>query len=514
MATHRGRKRQWTLTSWPAAFLLLAAFGLPRAAHGAVCNGAFDILQKGFCSTTTNKGCFTAADCPAGETCKTFDFFDPGDPKGNGGNQLRVNLAIGAGTITVGTPPQLTVNRIRFDLDCVANSGFPCTDQGPVVQYGGDATITTTCTGVTWTSSTAQNGYEIVFTASKPIVLGQNCGPRSTPTATCPVCELEFTIAVQGQEPAGSDATPQVVEEVAGFINGDGDATCSPTLQSGTGQTADLPICPSCTIDQCNLGCDQTTGTCTPQQASTPCADTDGNACTTAGCELNASSVGVCVQTHMFASNSTPCADTDGNLCTTAGCNGQGTCDQNHSTKVCPPADQCNGVCDTTSGKCTPKTSTPCTDSDGNTCTTAGCEISATNPELGVCVQTHMFASNSTPCADSDGNACTTAGCNGQGVCDQNHNSKVCPGADQCNGGCDTTSGQCTPKISTPCTDTDGNTCTTAGCELSSGNTELGVCVQTHMFASNSTPCADSDGNACTTAGCNGQRVCDQNHSS
>src|SRR5205823_1285148 len=128
-------------------------------------------------------------------------------------------------------------------------------------------------------------------------------------------------------------------------------------------------------------------------------------------------------------------------------------CDQNHMTKTCPPADQCNGGCDSTTGKCTPKTSTPCTDSDGNTCTTAGCEISPTNADLGVCVQTHMFASNSTPCADTDGNNCTTAGCNGQGVCDQNN-----------------------------------------------------------LFAPNSTPCPESDSNACTTAGCNGQGVCDQNH--
>jgi len=34
----------------------------------------------------------------------------------------------------------------------------------------------------------------------------------------------------------------------------------------------------------------------------------------------------------MFASNSTPCADSDNNACTTAGCNGQGTCDQAHLT--------------------------------------------------------------------------------------------------------------------------------------------------------------------------------------
>src|SRR6266576_5330657 len=378
MRIHRGRKAQWTLTSWPAAFLLLAAFGLPRAAQGAVCGGAFDILQKGFCSTTTNQGFQIDADCPVGETCKTFNFFDPGDPKGNGGDQLRVNLAIGAGTISVGTPPQLTVNRIRFDLDCVANTGFPCTDQGPVVQYGGDATITTTCAGVTWTSTIAQGGNEIVFNASKPIIIDQMCNPRVN-AVPCGNCELEFMISVQSQEPAppapGSEATPQVVEEVAGYVNGAGDATCSPTLQSGSQQTSDLPICPSCTVDQCNLGCDQTTGTCTPQQASTPCDDTDGNPCTTAGCELSPTNpnLGVCVQNHMFEHDSVPCPDTDGNACTTAGCNGAGVCDQNHASVTCPPTDECNGGCDSTNGKCTPKVSTPCTDTDSNDCTLAGC---------------------------------------------------------------------------------------------------------------------------------------------
>src|SRR5438045_8928375 len=122
------------------------------------------------------------------------------------------------------------------------------------------------------------------------------CPPYCRPRAPGPVGDggLAFTPSVQGQEPSGSDATPQVVEEVAGYINGQGDATCSATLQSGTGQTADLPICPSCTVDGCNLGCDQTTGTCTPQQDSTPCPDTDGNACTTHGC----TGAGACDQNH------------------------------------------------------------------------------------------------------------------------------------------------------------------------------------------------------------------------
>src|SRR5213076_548873 len=138
---------------------------------------------------------------------------------------------------------------------------------------------------------------------------------------------------------------------------------------------------------------------------------------------------------------------------------------------------------------------------DGNVCTLACCEVSPGNAELGVCVQTHTFASDSTPCPDSDGNACTTAGCNGQGVCDQTHMSNTTCTVNECNLGCDKTTGQCTPvQPSTACTDTDGNVCTLAGCEISTTDPNLGVCVQTHMFASDSTPCPDTDNNACTTA--------------
>src|SRR5438067_2065162 len=165
--------------------------------------------------------------------------------------------------------------------------------------------------------------------------------------------------------------------------------------------------------------------------------------------------MGVCVQTHLFASNSTPCADSDGTACTTAGCDGAGTWDQNHSVQVCT-TDRWNERRDTTTGQCTPQpASTPCGDTDGNTCTTAGCELNTAG--VGVCVQTHLFASNSTPCADTDGNACTTAGCDGAGTCDQNHSVQVCT-TDQGNQGGDATTGQCTPQPdSTQCGDTGGN---------------------------------------------------------
>jgi hypothetical protein len=95
---------------------------------------------------------------------------------------------------------------------------------------------------------------------------------------------------------------------------------------------------------------------------------------------------GVCVVTNK--ADSTPCQETDGNACTTAGCDGNGTCDQNHSVKTCPEPTECQ---------------------DSNTCntTTGNCDI--------------VNTPDSTPCEDTDGQACTTAGCDGQGTCDQNH---------------------------------------------------------------------------------------------
>jgi len=72
---------------------------------------------------------------------------------------------------------------------------------------------------------------------------------------------------------------------------------------------------------------DLITGCLNPNlQDSTPCTDTDGNECTTAGCD----SEGECVQTHITDPPSTPCTDTDGDECTTAGCDGSGMCNQTH----------------------------------------------------------------------------------------------------------------------------------------------------------------------------------------
>ena len=85
------------------------------------------------------------------------NFVVPGDATRD---TVRLQLTLGAGTIT-GAPtppgPQLTLHRLRFDLDC-STGGLPCGDQGAVVSYGGDSTVTTDCPGVTWSTNVPLGG--------------------------------------------------------------------------------------------------------------------------------------------------------------------------------------------------------------------------------------------------------------------------------------------------------------------------------------------------------------------
>jgi hypothetical protein len=204
---------------------------------------------------------------------------------------------------------------------------------------------------------------------------------------------------------------------------------------------------------------------------------------------------------------STPCADIDGNLCTTAGCDGFGSCDQAHLPTVCPPdSNPCTDdlVCNPQTGLCPHPNvpdSTPCPDNDANLCTAAGCEQgqcvqthvntpcppdsnSCTsdppcNPLTGAC--THPPVPDSTPCPDNDANLCTAAGCEA-GQCVQTHVTTVCtPDSNSCTSDppCNPQTGTCShPPVpdSTPCPDTDQDQCSVAGCEQ-------GQCTQTHLDA-------------------------------
>src|SRR6266576_3187356 len=290
------------------------------------------------------------------------------------GDSTTVKINLGSELITGGT--QFLVHRVRYELDCnhLFALGLPCTDQGDIMSYDFTQTVGPSCVGGvnagqpcgeqtgcpgghcpsggalvqcqgrTWTATAGGSANEVVFTPDTPIVLP----PEQSASPTLNNCFISFQVKLESLEPSSgpnSDDTPEKVEVVAGFSTvlsgGHADAECDNGGASGVSQSSGIFTCPSCTVDQCNLGCDTTTGTCTPQQASTPCGDTDGNTCTTAGCELSAG-LGVCVKRHLLAENSTPCAESDGNAGTTAGCDGQGVCDQNHGRKVCPPADECN----------------------------------------------------------------------------------------------------------------------------------------------------------------------------
>jgi hypothetical protein len=321
------------------------------------------------------------------------------------GDVIRVRLSLGTASIQGGT--KLTIHRVRFDLDCNDNNplGVPCTDEGSIVEYEGDGTITTTCPGTVWTTGhgTSDAPNEVVFTPTVPVDVPPN---QAIPPG---FCVLEFDVKVLGPS---VDTTPNAIQQATGYIGTD--ASCDNGLQSTGSQSSSIPLCPTCTGTQCSTSaCNQDIGQCvsTPLPSGTPC-DLDNNKCTTDQCDSSANCAfvgnvacapavppceggqlcdpptGNCVD-QPDAQDSTPCADTDGSLCTTAGCDGLGNCSQTHMTTVCPP--------------------------DTNDCT----QDPPCNPQTGMC--DHPPTPASTPCLDTDNDTCTTAGCDGQGTCNQSH---------------------------------------------------------------------------------------------
>jgi len=287
------------------------------------------------------------------------------------GDIVRVGLTLSTGTIQGGT--NMTINRLRFQLDCDSNFalGIPCTDDGAVVEYQGDGTITTTCPTV-FTSGHAVSDVpnQVVFTATPAVVLpANNAG-----------CTIEFDVKVLG---ASNDATPTMVEQVGGYSVPNTDAQCNNGLISGASQSGSFSLCPTCDDSACAaFVCDQQTGQCVHDPQNDPQA-------------------------------STPCPDMDGNLCTAAGCDGLGNCNQGHIPTVCPPdGNPCTDppVCNPGTGFCEePPTqpSTPCPDVDSDPCTIAGCDGN------GLCNQTHIpcvtTTSTSTSTSSSTSSSSTTS---------------------------------------------------------------------------------------------------------
>src|SRR5262245_61056504 len=115
----------------------------------------------------------------ANDTCNGFINFDyvGAPPVTPIGDVTRVRATLGTGSIQGGT--KLTINSMQFNLDCNANSPLtpPCTDEGAIVQYEGDTTITTTCPTV-WstTHGVGPNANEVILQANPAVDIPAGSG--------------------------------------------------------------------------------------------------------------------------------------------------------------------------------------------------------------------------------------------------------------------------------------------------------------------------------------------------
>src|SRR5206468_1532862 len=274
-----------------------------------------------------------------------------------------------------------------------------------------------------------------------------------------------------------------------------------------------------CPTDQCNQGCNPTTGLCTPAPPSTsPCTPAGPvDPCQIPGCEIDPANAqhGICVAGHLSQpDSSTPpgCSaeadKPDNDLCTHPGCLA-GHCEPAHTRTPCA-THPCNQGCSPTTGLCTPTpASTSCTPTGPvDPCQIPGCEIDPANAQHGICVAGHLSQpDSSTPPGCSaeadkpDNDLCTHPGCLA-GHCEPAHTRTSCT-TDQCNQGCSPTTGLCTPvPPSTTCTPTGTvDPCQMPGCEIDPANAKHGICVASHMNKPDSTTCPDTTTDNCT-AGC------------
>jgi hypothetical protein len=298
------------------------------------------------------------------------------------GDIVRVRLTFGAGLIVGGT--HLAIRRVRFELDCDAGAplGLDCSDDGAVVAYGGDQTITHTCTAVSGGEvifSTAHGDgplpNQVVFTASSPVGI-----PASSPD----FCFLEFDVLVLA---TSGDLTPLEVEQATGFSLVTGDAGCDNGLDTQRQVLRSFRLCPPCDDDDaCTLDyCNQSGGGC--ESVALPCDDE--NACTTEFCHP---ATGSCEVIDAIA------------CCTAGGCNAATGACEGPPTGVCDDGDPCTiDHCDPASGRCGTGGFIDC--DDGDRCTDDRCD------PAGGC----FHVGNTAPC--DDGNLCTVADTCHRGVC-------------------------------------------------------------------------------------------------
>ncbi len=172
----------------------------------------------------------------ANDTCNGFINIDyvGAPPVTNIGDIVRVRVSLGTGSIQGGT--KLTVDSMRFFLDCNANFPLtpPCTDEGGLVQFEGN--VTTTCPGISSAHPISPDPNEVIFTAVPPLDI-----PANVPTLPG-FCAFEFDVRVLAPSIDGSGK----IEELIGY---DIAACDNGVLVSGGFQTAAIETPPPLHFD-------------------------------------------------------------------------------------------------------------------------------------------------------------------------------------------------------------------------------------------------------------------------
>jgi hypothetical protein len=198
--------------------------------------------RQGFLTATFAFGLFAATAGPAladpTSSCQIqlgLDYLS-GQNEVVPGDIVRARLTLGTGAIQGGTT--LTIEALRYFLQCDAGASrlLPCEQDGSVVAYVGDETITTTCESVAWSTrhSASPRPNQVVFTPSAPLEI-----PANSPA----FCELEFDVRILRH---GRDSSPDVTDQVAGLGFSRRDGGCDNGLRAVAAVTAGIRVCPTC----------------------------------------------------------------------------------------------------------------------------------------------------------------------------------------------------------------------------------------------------------------------------
>ena len=208
-------------------------------------------------------GLSTRADAASCNAFVALNVAPPGVVAVGGTKTMTITMS----TDGIDTGTHVTINRVKYDLDCDANFalGIPCTDQGDVFSYVGDGTITTTCAGTTWASNIPGGGStpnQVVLTPSPALQIPTNSAG----------CSVSFDVMLDNPG-NDTDGTPLQTEVVAGWQTSTSDAVCdtTPTLSSGGSNSASIDI-PAPTATPTNTPTETPTATATATDTATATA--------------------------------------------------------------------------------------------------------------------------------------------------------------------------------------------------------------------------------------------------